>query len=146
MNFVRAARLPGSRDDVDRAGVQYAMMKGHVSPWKKHQTPHNSWFSVEGGSDMSFSTPVWAIPRHLGKPGNTGRGPDGRLAERHQQAVATETHTQRYIHFTSVRFARNTMDEVEFQESNSIVFEWTLRGLKNLFESRCVCVLCMSSA
>jgi hypothetical protein len=31
------------------------------------------------------------------------------------------------------------MDEVEFQESNSIVFEWTLRGLKNLFESRCVC-------
>ncbi|KAI0301112.1 hypothetical protein B0F90DRAFT_1719274 [Multifurca ochricompacta] len=27
------------------------------------------------------------------------------------------------------------MDAVEFQESNSIVFEWTLRGLKNLFES-----------
>ncbi|KAI0252186.1 hypothetical protein BJV78DRAFT_1125024 [Lactifluus subvellereus] len=26
-------------------------------------------------------------------------------------------------------------DTVEFQESNSIVFEWTLRGLKNLFES-----------
>ena len=30
------------------------------------------------------------------------------------------------------------MDAVEFQESNSIVFEWTLRGLKNLFESRWV--------
>ncbi len=30
------------------------------------------------------------------------------------------------------------MDAVEFQESNSITFEWTLRGLKNLFESRCV--------
>lgn len=27
------------------------------------------------------------------------------------------------------------MDAVEFQESSSIVFEWTLRGLKNLFES-----------
>ncbi|KAH9002814.1 hypothetical protein EDB86DRAFT_2898257 [Lactarius hatsudake] len=27
------------------------------------------------------------------------------------------------------------MEAVEFQESNSIVFEWTLRGLKNLFES-----------
>jgi len=31
------------------------------------------------------------------------------------------------------------MDTAEFQESNSITFEWTLRGLKNLFESRCVC-------
>ena len=30
------------------------------------------------------------------------------------------------------------MDTVEFQESNSITFEWTLRGLKALFESRCV--------
>lgn len=27
------------------------------------------------------------------------------------------------------------MEAVEFQESNSTVFEWTLRGLKNLFES-----------
>lgn len=25
----------------------------------------------------------------------------------------------------------------EFQESKSITFEWTLRGLKSLFESRC---------
>ena len=30
------------------------------------------------------------------------------------------------------------METVEFQESNSITFEWTLRGLKTLFESRCV--------
>ncbi|KAH9980056.1 hypothetical protein BGW80DRAFT_1272964 [Lactifluus volemus] len=28
-----------------------------------------------------------------------------------------------------------SVDSVEYQESNSIVFEWTLRGLKNLFES-----------
>ena len=31
------------------------------------------------------------------------------------------------------------MDTAEFQESSSITFEWTLRGLKNLFESRYVC-------
>src|SRR5712691_6928312 len=31
------------------------------------------------------------------------------------------------------------MDAAEYQESNSITFEWTLRGLKNLFESRCAC-------
>ena len=30
------------------------------------------------------------------------------------------------------------MDDVqEFQESTTIKFEWTLRGLKQLFESRC---------
>ena len=33
---------------------------------------------------------------------------------------------------------KKRMDTAEFQESNSITFEWTLRGLKNLFESRCV--------
>lgn len=31
-----------------------------------------------------------------------------------------------------------TMEDVqEFQESTTIRFEWTLRGLKQLFESRC---------
>ena len=37
----------------------------------------------------------------------------------------------------SFRLIRMSMDAADFQESNPIMFEWTLRGLKDLFESRC---------
>ena len=50
-----------------------------------------------------------------------------------------------FPYFPSPSPAPERMDAVEFQESSSIVFEWTLRGLKNLFESRYVTPVSSSS-
>lgn len=38
---------------------------------------------------------------------------------------------------SSSLFSETMEDVQEFQESTTIKFEWTLRGLKQLFESRC---------
>lgn len=77
-----------------------------------------------------------AVTRTQGAP---DRGPD-ELRNHHNRRQDQRPYYLPYL--PSIYPAPERMDAVEFQESNSIVFEWTLRGLKNLFESRWVQPLC----